>query len=149
MKNYWWSWSLLVFVYKKKGKCKKKIVKKSWNIAVLLLIFFQSGLDLKLVIELGNLKKNHPVTEWCLYNVQDPCKGPLKDDDDTYKKWRIITSEAPCWNIFWQWSWSFRIINSWCDCYVSKYFKTCIDFHTYSTFWGEIKFYPPIRNNKI
>lgn len=40
LKNYWWSWSLLVFVYKKKGKFKKKIVKKSWNIAVLLLIFF-------------------------------------------------------------------------------------------------------------
>lgn len=41
LKNYWWSWSLLVFVYKKKKEnAKKKIVKISWNIAVLLLIFF-------------------------------------------------------------------------------------------------------------
>lgn len=136
-------------IKKREGKCKKKnCEKKLKHCCITADFFFQSGLDLKLVIELGNLKKKllseatliPPPSSNRMMLIKTPARGLSKT---------FITSEAPCWNIFWQWSWSFRIINSWCNCNVSKYFKTCIDFHTYSTFLVKIIFYPPIRNNKI
>lgn len=40
LKNYWWSWSLLVFVYKKKGKCKKTMVKKAETLLYYCWFFF-------------------------------------------------------------------------------------------------------------
>lgn len=138
---------------------KKNCKKKAETLLYYCWFFFQSGLDLKLMIELGNLKKKllseatliPPPSSNRMMLIKTPARG-LSKTMTTHRPTRndaFITSEAPCWNIFWQWSWSFRIINSWCNCNVSKYFKTCIDFHTYSTFLGKIIFYPPIRNNKI